>query len=120
MMYVRDWDENGEEIIVRKLQHRYVLLSVGDQSLHKNGEPLTHDEIFSFLWEQFLAHQNAAFVGFFLGYDFTFWLKSIPEDSAWSLLTRTESSAGSRRTTRFPTRSLFGTGNGTTWTAAVR
>lgn len=87
--YVIDYDdETGEEITIRQRVHNYVLLSVGSESLHNNGEPLKHDEIFAFLWKQFLEHPNAAFVGFFLGYDFTNWLKSIPVHSARSLLTK--------------------------------
>lgn len=87
--YVIDYDdESGEEITRRVRKHHYVLLSVGDKSLHKNGLPLNHDEIFTFLWEQYLANPDSAFVGFFLGYDFTNWLKSIPVHSARSLLTK--------------------------------
>lgn len=87
--YVIDYDdETGEEITVRRSVHHYVLLSVGDQSLHKDGRPLTHDEVFGFLWERYQANPNSAFVGFFLGYDFTNWLKTIPEHAARSLLTK--------------------------------
>lgn len=60
-------------------QHHYVLLSAGDQSLHHDGEPLRHDEMFAFLYQQKIEHPNAAFVGFFLGYDFSQWLQSLPE-----------------------------------------
>jgi hypothetical protein len=67
--------------------HEYVLLTVGDKALHKDGEPLTHRDIFPFLWEQFELNPKAAFVGYFLGYDFTEWLKSIDSPSAWRLLT---------------------------------
>lgn len=80
--------EDGEIVPVRERVHRYVLLSVGDKSLHRDGRPLTHDDIFTFLWEQFLANPNAVFVGFFLGYDFTNWLKSLPAHAARSLLTK--------------------------------
>jgi hypothetical protein len=89
--YYTDWDEEtGEEVLRLSEQdrHDYVLLSVGDQSLHKNGRELTHDDIFSFLWEQFLEHPDAAFVGFALGYDFTMWLKSLDASAAWQLLTK--------------------------------
>lgn len=91
-LYYTDYDPvTGEEIERRSLtedRHDYVLLSVGDQSLHKNGKALDHNDIFSFLYEQFEAHPNAAFVGFALGYDFTMWLKSLDEYSAHSLLTK--------------------------------
>lgn len=82
-------EETWEEIQVRDGDvHDYVLLSVGDQSLHKNGRALGHRDIFAFLWEQFEKHPNAAFVGFALGYDFTMWLKSLDEEAARSLLTK--------------------------------
>lgn len=78
--YVEVWDD-VEDNVVQKLQkvHHYVLLSVGDESLHHDGEPLRHDEIFEFLYAHKLEHPNAAYVGFFLGYDFSQWLKSLPE-----------------------------------------
>jgi hypothetical protein len=63
-------------------------LSIGDQSLHLDGKPLTHKEIFPFLYDQFLENPKAAFVGYFLGYDFAQWFKSLPEAKGWSLLTR--------------------------------
>jgi hypothetical protein len=48
---------------------------------------LTHREIFPFLWEQHLKHPNHAFVGYFLGYDFSQWLKSISLHEAKMLFT---------------------------------
>lgn len=65
----------------------YVLLSVGTESLHKGGERLTHRDVFPFLWEQHLKHPNHAFVGYFLGYDFSQWLKSISLHEAKMLFT---------------------------------
>lgn len=67
-------------------KHEYVLLSVGDKSLHHDGEALTHVDIFSFLWECYQENPDAAYVGFFLGYDFTQWFKSLPWYKGWSLL----------------------------------
>lgn len=87
--YRIDWDENGEEIsILDGDRHDYVLLSVGDKSLHRNGQALRHREIFEFLWQQYEENPNAAFVGFALGYDFTMWFKSLDERTAWELLTK--------------------------------
>lgn len=87
MGYEEVWDEKESNMVTRRCTtHDYVLLSVGDQSLHRNGDMLTHDDIFGFLWEQYLANPAAAFVGFFLGYDFTHWLRSIPDGRAWKLL----------------------------------
>ncbi len=88
-VYLPDVDEEtGEEIVVRTLRHDYVLLSVGDKSLHRDGDYLDHEDIFSFLWECFEENPDAAFVGFFLGYDFTQWVKSLPEHAARSLFTK--------------------------------
>jgi hypothetical protein len=81
------WNEIEGDYVIRGVRgHEYVLLSVGDKSLHNNGKLLQHREIFAFLWDQFLANPKAAFVGFFLGYDFCQWLKSLPESRATSLL----------------------------------
>lgn len=79
MEYVETWVDSLEDFVMMPQKvHHYVLLSVGDQSYHKDGEPLRHDEIFEFLYQQKLDHPDAAFVGFFLGYDFAQWLKSMP------------------------------------------
>lgn len=86
MEYVEAWNEDLEDwVMMPKKVHHYVLLSVGDQSLHHDGEPLRHDEIFEFLYQQKLEHPDAAFVGFFLGYDFSQWLKSMPASRGDSL-----------------------------------
>lgn len=66
--------------------HEYVLLSMGDQSLyHADGSRLTTDEIFGWLWRN--HEEGAAYVGFFLGYDFSQWFRDLPEDRARMLLT---------------------------------
>lgn len=88
----RSWveQEDGffEEQDIIASVHEYVMLSVGDQTLHKNGAELTHDDVFSFLYEQYEENPDAAFVGFFLGYDFTQWLKSLTDYEGWALLTK--------------------------------
>lgn len=84
--FILDWDDDGNEIMRQVPAHHYVLLSVGDQCLHLNGKELTHTEIFPFLYEQFLEHPDAAFVGYFLGYDFAQWLKSLPDHRGYMLL----------------------------------
>lgn len=88
--------------------HRYVLLGAGKEHIEaENG--LTFDMIANFLYMQYERHPNAAFVGFFLGYDFTQWLKNIPENRARILLTdagrsfRTRTRSGENRTP-FPVR----------------
>lgn len=85
MEYVPRWhSEMQEEVMMLQKMHHYVLLSANGediseaQSLHHDGDPLRHDEIFEFLYRQKLDHPKAAFVGFFLGYDFSQWLKTLP------------------------------------------
>lgn len=77
---------DGEGITDDNGDHHYVLLSVGDQSYHRNGQPLHHDEIFEFLYDQFEEHPDAAFVGFFLGYDFTQWVRTLTANRGAMLL----------------------------------
>lgn len=67
--------------------HEYVMLSVGDRTLWRDGRQLTLGEILSFLWECYCHNPEAAYVGFFLGYDFIQWEKLLPEDRARLLLT---------------------------------
>lgn len=65
----------------------YVLFGVGDRDI-ENKEGLGWKECFEFLYSQFEKHgKNVAFVGFFLGYDFSQILKSLPENRAKMLLT---------------------------------
>lgn len=90
--WVQDWEEDDDGFVVevqrRVPSHHYVLLSVGDQTLHRDGAMLTHREIFPFLYDQYLKNPKAAFVGYFLGYDFSQWFKSLPDTKGWSLLTK--------------------------------
>lgn len=66
--------------------HRYVLLGVGDSQVSdENG--LEFETIMEFLWERYLQNRDAVFAGFFLGYDFTQWFRSLPENRARMLLT---------------------------------
>lgn len=73
--------------------HRAVLLGVGtNQSIARDiTRGLQWDEIFEFLYDQFKEHPRAAFVGFYLGYDFNNWLSyraGFPLKAARSLLTK--------------------------------
>lgn len=96
--YEEVWSDEENDLVMRRVPtHDYVLLSVGDQSLHRDGRKLNHDEIFAFLWEQYQANPDAAFVGFFLGYDFTHWLRSLHAERAWKLLTRDGIASRARR-----------------------
>lgn len=90
---------DGEGIFVDD-EHRYALLGVGsDQIENENG--LTWQEIFSFLYSHYKP--SVAFVGFFLGYDFTQWLKGLPEDKAWFLLTEPGKALRQRKRGKNPT-----------------
>lgn len=85
---------DGEGVDRPDGEHEYVLLSVGDQSLHhEDGRRLTTDDVFAFLW-QAAAHyghgkgeRSVAFVGFALGYDMSQWWRDLPEREAWLLCT---------------------------------
>jgi len=65
--------------------HRYVLLGSGSEQI-TNPEGLDYGEIFEFLYTSYQENRDSAFVGFFLGYDFTQWLKTMPMDRVWYLL----------------------------------
>lgn len=69
--------------------HDYVLLTVGTYPpLYNNdGTHLHWEQIFEYLYESFREDPTAAYVGFFLGYDFTHWVRSLPQTRAESLLT---------------------------------
>lgn len=77
---------DGEGVTEPDGTHRYVLLSVGERSLHRDGATLSFDDICSFLWECFLDNPGAVYVGYFLGYDYTQWFRGLPEDRARMLL----------------------------------
>lgn len=80
------YDNETEQVVMKRVRrHEYILISVGDKSYHNNGKMLHHEEIFNFLYDQKLAHPDAAFVGFFLGYDFSQWLKTLPESRGFLL-----------------------------------
>jgi hypothetical protein len=81
------WDDEECTMVSKRVPtHHYVQLAVGDETLHNNGEELRHPEIFQFLYDQFKENPKAAFVGFYLNYDFTNWLKSITDYKSWLLL----------------------------------
>lgn len=83
---------------------KYVLLAVG-QEQYENPDGITWKEAFQFLYSRFLEFgPRISYVGFYLGYDFTQILKSLPEERARMLL-----SAKGRavRATRRPGRDPF-------------
>jgi hypothetical protein len=78
---------DGEGVDRPDGKHEYVMLSVGDKTLWRDGRQLQFIEMMQFLYEQYTDNPNAAFVGFFLGYDFIQWEKLLPERVAYLLLT---------------------------------
>jgi len=70
-------------------EHKYVLLGCGDVQLERPDGFTDITEIFGFLYEQFKARPHAAFCGFYLGYDFNMWLRLLPRDRAFYLLSET-------------------------------
>ena len=68
-------------------EHKYVLLACGDVQLERSDGFRDITEIFDFLYGQFRAHPGACFAGFFLAYDYNMWLKLLPRDRAFYLLT---------------------------------
>lgn len=75
---------DGEGVTIPGGDHPYVLLGVGQEQI-ENPAGLAWPEIFDFLYERWAP--RTAFVGFYLGYDFTQWLKTFPEERARKLLT---------------------------------
>lgn len=89
---------DGEGVTRPDGKHDYILLSVGNRSLyHEDGRELTWYDIIPFIWDCFLDEPEAAYVGFYLGYDFTHWLKGLPEERARILLTREGIAARERK-----------------------
>jgi DNA polymerase type B, organellar and viral len=81
-------------------KHLYVMLGIGDQQItDPNG--LDHNRVFGFLWKNRKRGKKVAYVGFFLGYDFTQWLKTISAHEATMLLL-TEGKAKRKRKDRNP------------------
>lgn len=93
---------DGEGVTDPDGAHRYVLLTVGAESLHRDGERLTTEEIFAFLYQQFERFPDAAFVGFYLGYDFAQWLRDLPSERAAMLLSARGIAKRKRRIPHLP------------------
>lgn len=96
---------DGEGITLPNGEHRYVLLGVGSEQI-VNPDGLSWQECFEFLWSQFRTG-SVAYTGFFLGYDFVQWFRSMREERARMLLTPTgrmkrSPRAGSQRVQPFP------------------
>lgn len=83
---------------------QYVLLGVG-QDQYENPNGIEWKEAFQFLYSKFLEYgPRMAYVGFYLGYDFTQILKSLPEERARMLLSPV---GRAKRATRRPGRDPF-------------
>ena len=95
---------DGEGINLPDGTHRYVMLSVGDDTLFKNGEALGHRDIFAFLYDHFTHNpdKRMAYIGFYLGYDFTMWLKDITEVEAKLLFTNEGKAKRQRKSSPMP------------------
>jgi len=65
-------------------EHRYVLFGIGDKQIEDTSGLLWTD-VFNHLYTHHVP--GTAYVGFFLGYDFTQILKTMPEDKVWMLIT---------------------------------
>lgn len=76
---------DGEGVTLPSGQHAYVMLSVGQDTI-TNPNGLTFTQICEFLYSHY--KEGTAYIGFFLGYDFTQWFKTLPEARAAMLLTR--------------------------------
>jgi len=75
---------DGEGITDENGVHKYTLLGVGQDQL-ENPNGLEWEEILQFLYSHF--KKRTAYVGFFLGYDFSQWFSKLPEERARMLLT---------------------------------
>lgn len=67
--------------------HRYVLLGCGEQYVTWDEGVRDITDVFGFLYGQFEKTPGAVFAGFFLGYDYNMWLRLLPRERAWMLLT---------------------------------
>lgn len=69
------------EGVGRGRSHRYVLLGYGDRYT-SNPDGLAFPEIADFLYGCYRENPSVTCAGFYLGYDFTQWLKTLPENRA--------------------------------------
>lgn len=67
--------------------HKYVLLGCGENQIERPEGFKDITEIFEFLYAQFKATPRSCFAGYYLGYDFNMWLRLLPRDRAFYLLT---------------------------------
>lgn len=77
---------DGEGVTADDGTHKYVLIGIGDKQI-SDPDGLSFERILQHLWNNKPA-EHTAVVGFFLGYDFTQWLKTLPEKTAHLLLSK--------------------------------
>lgn len=74
---------DGEGMTVNG-KHRYVLFGIGEDQI-EDPDGLRWSDVFEFLYQRYRT--RTAFTGFYLGYDFTQIISTMPENKAWMLLT---------------------------------
>lgn len=74
---------DGEGVTLDDGTHLYVLLSAGDAYLEARGKHLDFSQILAFLWSNW--DREAAYVGFYLSYDWAQWLRTLPVREALRL-----------------------------------
>jgi hypothetical protein len=74
------------EGIGRGREHQYVLLGIGQEQREWPEGVRNIAEIFSFVYDAYRANPHATFAGFYLPYDFNMWLRLLPRERAWMLL----------------------------------
>lgn len=78
------------EGVGRGKAHRYILIGCGNAQLEStDGSALEWESILTFLYDCYREAPGAAYVGFYLGYDFCQWFKGLPENRARMLFTTT-------------------------------
>lgn len=75
------------EGVTRAGIHRYVLLGVGENQI-EDSTGLGWEDCFEFLYDEYRLQPQSAFTGFYLGYDYTQILRTLPEERARRLLTK--------------------------------
>lgn len=93
---------DGEGVTRPTGEHIYDMLGVGDEVLtHPEGGQLEFRDVCEFLYQQYEKNPNAIFVGFFLGYDFIQWFRTLPEERARMLLTKEGIAKRQRKTHQY-------------------
>jgi hypothetical protein len=74
------------EGVGRGSDHKYVLLGVGQNQVQWENGVKNIEDIFGFLYQQFKLDTNRIFGGFYLTYDWNMWLRLLPRERVWRLL----------------------------------